>query len=127
MVKTAIFGLPELSEIDINAVNTQVEYIGNELLMTKHTILNEVYTLLGINNVNTNKRERLITSEVEANNEAVEMYRLSGLNARRQACKEINEKFGLNVNVVWRTDYISENFETINNLEDMAETLGEVK
>lgn len=47
-------------------------YIADMVQDTKRTIINEMLTLLGINNANTDKRERLITNEVEANNVELE-------------------------------------------------------
>ena len=43
-------------------------YIVNDLLDAKRTIMNEFLTDIGINNANTDKKERLITDEVAANN-----------------------------------------------------------
>lgn len=49
--------------------NVKQSYIGNELLITRQTIINDFCTFIGINNANTQKRERLNTDEVNANNE----------------------------------------------------------
>lgn len=47
--------------------NVKTTYIGTELLNDKRTVINEFLTDIGINNVNTQKRERLITGEVNGN------------------------------------------------------------
>lgn len=49
--------------------NVKNAYIGNDILLTKQTIMNEFCTEIGLNNANTDKRERLNTEEVNANNE----------------------------------------------------------
>ena len=49
--------------------NLKNNYIANDMQDTKASIMHEFLTLLGINNANTDKKERLITSEVESNNE----------------------------------------------------------
>ena len=67
-------------------------------------ILNEVFTDLGINNANMDKRERMVANEVEANNEQVKASEDVMLKAREQACKEINRIFGTNISVR-RRDY----------------------
>lgn len=43
-------------------------FIAQELQDTKRTIINEFLTSIGINNANTDKKERLVTNEVDANN-----------------------------------------------------------
>ena len=40
----------------------------------KHEIWNECMTFLGINNANTDKRERLITNEVDSNNDLINYF-----------------------------------------------------
>ena len=64
--------------------------------------MNEALTFLGINNANTDKKERLITDEVRANDEQLYIARQIMLNARKQACDEINKMFGLNIDVEFR-------------------------
>jgi len=49
--------------------NLKQNFIATELLDAKRSIINEFLTLLGVNNANTDKKERLITNEVDANNE----------------------------------------------------------
>ena len=52
-------------------LNVKNTYIGNDLLLTKRSIMNEFLTEIGINNANTDKRERLNSDEVNANNSEV--------------------------------------------------------
>ena len=56
-------------------------------------------TFLGVGNAKQDKKERLVADEVNANNEQIETSRYSMLQARQDACKQINEMFGLNVSV----------------------------
>lgn len=70
-----------------------------ELELQKHMIWNEAMTFLGLNNSNQDKKERLVTNEVEANNEQVEGSLNAGLKARQRACREINRIFGTNISV----------------------------
>ena len=53
--------------------------------------------------LNTEKRERLITDEANANNEVISINAQSMLLTREQACKEINDKYGLDIAVSMRT------------------------
>ena len=74
------------------------------LQLAKSKIWNEAMTFLGINNANQDKRERLVVSEVSANNSQVLMARNVALNARRQAAEIINQKYELSVKVEWNID-----------------------
>lgn len=78
-------------------------YVGNELQTYKHQLWNEALTYLGVENVNTDKKERLISDEVVNNMGDVEAERFTRLNARKQACDEINKLFGLDVKVDFRS------------------------
>ena len=60
--------------------------------------------LLGINHANQDKKERLVSSEVGANDEQVDAMKNVALNSRQRAAKQINDMFGLSVSV----DYFKE-------------------
>ena len=83
-----------VSTLELNA-----QPIFKDLQTQKHMILNEVYTDLGINNANMDKRERMVANEVEANNEQVKASEDVLLKVREEACKQINRIFGLNISV----------------------------
>lgn len=91
----------DLSEMKV--IETKVPIVFDKLQTQKLNIWNECLTALGINNANTEKRERLITNEVEANNEVIEICSDVMLKAREEACKRINDMFGLNISVRRRT------------------------
>lgn len=57
----------------------------------------ECMGMLGFDFANQDKKERLVASEVDANNSQVDNMRAVNLNARRQACEQINKKYGLDV------------------------------
>ncbi|MGL5752528.1 MAG: hypothetical protein ACRCXT_18475 [Paraclostridium sp.] len=78
---------------------------------------NKVLTFLGINNANTDKRERLITSEVDANNDYIQINLDLMYDMRKRFCDEVNAKFGINIKVEKRK---VENEES-NNSEDDRE------
>lgn len=64
---------------------------------------NECMGLLGIENANQDKKERLVADEVDANNDQTSMMRFVNLNARREACEIINKLHGLKVSVEYNT------------------------
>lgn len=74
------------------------------LQLVKAKLWNECMTLLGINNANQDKKERLVSGEVDANNGQVMASRSVALTARRQAAEQINKMFKLNVRVEWNED-----------------------
>ena len=109
----------DLSDINemVDTLTTNAPIVFPQLQTQKHMILNEVFTDLGINNANMDKRERMVANEVEANNEQVKACEDVMLKSRQQACKEINRIFGTNISVKRRKlDEIPE-YEFINKEE----------
>lgn len=89
----------------IKSLNTGAPYIADSLNLLKKQIWNEALTYFGIENLSTDKRERLVSDEVNLNLGAVQAQRYVMLNARQQAAKQINKMFGTNINVKFREDY----------------------
>lgn len=95
-----IYGYDSLfDDSEIKVLKTDAPYVADKLLVDRAKIWNDAMTFLGVDNANTEKRERMVTSEVDSNNGQTALSREIGLNARRQACEEINRMFGLNVSV----------------------------
>lgn len=88
----------------VKVLNTQAPPLFDKLQVLKHQIMNEALTFLGIENSNSDKKERLVEAEVGSNYGNVEMQRFVFLNARRQACEQINRMFGLNVEVKYNSE-----------------------
>lgn len=97
-----IFGNKDLDIASFNVLKTDAPYVADKLYLLKTQIWNEALTYLGISNTNTNKKERMISDEVNKNMGDVIASRYSRLNTRKQACKEINKMFGLNINCKFR-------------------------
>lgn len=90
-------------EDEIKVFDTSTPYVANDVQVYKHQLWNEALTYLGIENVNTDKKERLVSSEIINNMGDVESERFTRLNARKEACDKINKLFGLNVDVEFRS------------------------
>lgn len=90
----------------LNALKTDAPYLIDKLETHKHEIWNEALTFLGIDNANTDKKERLITDEVESNNELINYYLNCFYKTRKQACDMINEKYGLNIKIKLNKDVL---------------------
>ena len=65
-------------------------------------------TWLGLNNANTEKKERLIVDEVNSNNMHILMNLDLEFKNREKACEEINKRYGLNIKVVKAIDEFAE-------------------
>ncbi|MBO5921896.1 MAG: hypothetical protein J6Q48_05865 [Bacteroidaceae bacterium] len=100
-----ILGDKSLNPKSLQVLNTGAPYVADKIYTLKKQIWNEALTYLGISNVNIEKRERLISDEVLRNSGGVVASRYSRLEARRQACREINAMFGLNIWVNYREDF----------------------
>lgn len=101
MGKPAIFYNKSGGELPKNHLinNVKQTYIGQELLDTKRTIMNEFLTEVGINNVNSEKRERLITDEANANNDEINVSIDMIIEHLQECLDKANAMFGLNVKV----------------------------
>ena len=97
--KYAIFGSKKLSINSMSVMETKSEYLLDKLQDHKNSLMNELLTFLGINNNNTDKKERLLVDEVNANNEFILVNIDHMYEERKKACEEINKKFGLNITV----------------------------
>ena len=98
----------KLDLMDIKIDGLSVPYVADKLLEDKKKIENELLTLFGLNNV-IDKKERLIVDEANANNDYINRNVDLLYKNRKQACDEINKKFGLNINVK-RVNNIEEKF-----------------
>lgn len=97
-----IFGDKNLDLSGAKVLKTDAPFVADKLELMKAWYWNEVLTFLGIENSNTQKGERLITDEVKSSLGNTIANRNVRLNMRQQACREINDMFGLNVWVEYR-------------------------
>lgn len=91
----AVDGMFDVSQMSY--LSSGAPYVVDKLLHDKASIWAECMTYFGIDNTNVSKAERVQSAEVRANDGQIEANRLIRLNVRREACKEINRKFGLEV------------------------------
>lgn len=89
----------DLDSIDI--LDNASPYVSDKLYELKMRYWNEVLDFLGIENAEP-KRERMIMDEMLANLGGTEAQRLTRLESRQFAAKQINEIFGLDVDVHFR-------------------------
>lgn len=113
-----IYGDKSLDLSGIDVLNTNAPYVADKLNILKRQIWNEALTYLGVENSNTEKKERLVSDEVTTNLGGVEAQRFCRLNARRKAAEAINKMFCLNIQVDFREDKSKENVERKENEEN---------
>ncbi len=99
-----IYGDDKLSVNALNVLRLDAPYVADKLNILKRQIWNEALTYLGIENSNTEKKERLVTDEITSNLGGVEAQRFCRLNARRKAAEQINAMFGTNITVDFREE-----------------------
>ena len=100
-----IFGSKALDVNGLKVLQTGAPYVADKLYELKVQYWNEALTYLGISNINTTKKERMITDEVTRNQGGVVASRYSRLESRRQACNQINNMFGLDIWCDYREDF----------------------
>ena len=93
---------------NFKVVNTQSPYVADKIYQLKSNIWNEALTQLGITNTTVNKKERLITDEVQRSQGGVFACRNSRLKMREQCLNKINEMFNLNIQVEFNDDVLKE-------------------
>ena len=122
-----IFGSKGIDANGLKVLQTGAPYVADKLYELKTQIWNEALTYLGISNINVVKKERMITDEVTRNQGGTVASRYSRLESRRQACRQINEMFGLDIWVEYREDFQDvEEQENENEEEEIEYRGGEV-
>ena len=97
-------GVLDMDKIQI--LNKDMPYVSDKLMGFYQNILDNFFMRIGINSIMREKKERMITDEVNANNQAV---RTSGdvyLINRQEGWEEVNHMFGMNVQVERNNDFV---------------------
>ena len=107
---------------DVQLVLEPAPYVADKIDIQKEKIWNEFLRLIGIANMNFQKKERNIKDEVFASQGGTVASRYSRFEPRKKAIEEINEKFHTNINVKYYdgipTSEKEENFEDGEDLEN---------
>lgn len=96
--------------------NVKNSFIGIDLQDFKRGIINEFLTEIGINNSNTNKKERLITDEVNSNNSELNANILEWYENLKECFTKVNEMFGTDLSIELNT-------KVVNNMEVATDEL----
>ena len=84
--------------------NVKEMYVTTDILSDMRKIEAQYETVIGIPNANIDKRERLITDEVNANNVSTASLGEVWLESLRKGLQKANEKYNLNLTVDWRVN-----------------------
>lgn len=101
-----IFGDSSLMDNSLKVLSTQAPFLADKLFSLKQNIWNEALTYLGIPNINMQKKERLITDEVNRGMGGTLASRNSRLLMRQKACNEFNNMYNMNIWVEYRDEVV---------------------
>lgn len=102
-----IFGDNALEIGDIQALRTDAPFVSDKLHVLFNNVWNEFLTFCGVENMNVEKKERVVEAEAVGNYGNVEVQRNVFLDSRRKAAEQINKLFGTNINVRYRSDVVT--------------------
>lgn len=85
-----IYGKKGLDIDDIKVLRTDAPFVADKLEEYKRNVWSEALSFLGINNVMTEKKERLVTGEVDANNQMIDLSAQTMLLTRELAAEKFN-------------------------------------
>lgn len=91
--------LSTLAESGVQALSTNVEWIGDKLQAGALGCWGEVFRILGIPHLQYEKKERLITDEADTTLAPTRLMLDDGLRAREKAADYLYDTFGLDVDV----------------------------
>ena len=103
--KPVIYGNKNLDLNNIKVLNTGANMIAPQLYDILHKMWNDAMMFLGYAPL-SDKRERVINLEAQQTFASTSSNYFSRLSARKQACKYINDVFGLDVDVDFRQNEV---------------------
>ena len=93
-------------------------FVADTIQLLKRKIMSEFLTEIGVNNANTDKKERLITDEANANNSEIQLNAGYWLENIREGLKKANELYNLNISVSLKNTFNTE--EAFDNVDTRA-------
>ncbi len=103
---------------DIQLILEPAPYVADKIDIQKEKLWNEFLRLIGVANMNFQKKERNIKDEVLASQGGTIASRYSRFEPRQKAIKLINEKFGTKINVRYYDGIPTSEKDVINDIEE---------
>ena len=92
--------IANMANVDLGVDKDYIDH----LQIARTRIWSDCMGLLGLNNANQDKKERLVEAEVSANDDQVSNMRAVNLMERKRAIREINKRFNLAIDVKYNVD-----------------------
>ena len=86
----------------VRVLNTNAPFVADRLYEQKQKVWHEALSHLGIYHVYTDKKERLITDEINVATSGIMSERFSALSARKTALEKFNKMYGHSADVKFR-------------------------
>lgn len=112
-----IFGDKNLDVNALSVLKTDAPYISDKVYQLKQNYWNECLTYLGIANIQTSKKERMITDEVLRGQGGTFASRESRLNSREYGFELVNKMFNTDIKVTFNDDIDTSLSPEYNNVE----------
>lgn len=123
----AILTYDTMDSIEPKTLQTGVQFLGDEFAQDEKNTWNRVFTLLGIANT-TLKMERQTEDEIESQQMPTTLMRMASLEMRRKAANYLNNNFAeyldAPIQVIWREDNESTNWNAMHNVNKLIEMGG---
>ena len=103
----------------LNVLKTDAPFLADKLSTLFVHTMGQLLTYLGINNTETEKKERLVSDEVNGNNEFINSNLKTRLSCYQEACEKINAMFGLSMSVELNEEYAKGIADTLMNDADL--------
>lgn len=97
-----------LSPDSIKPLNLQVDYKADKLYNDFLKFFNLFLSYIGVENFQSSKMEREVSSETKGNDGLIESMRNSYFESRKRGVEKINKMFGLNIEVEYNSNLLTE-------------------
>ena len=101
VVDTSLFKDDGSISWDVFQQNLKENYIASDVIIDLRKLESEFDTKIGIPNANTDKRERLITEEVKANDIETQSLANLWLTTLQKGVEKTRDMFGIDISVTW--------------------------
>lgn len=113
----------DLEQLDV--VLSPAPFVSDKIFNEYRNTFNEFLKIVGIVNVDTEKRERLLSSELSFSQTSTQVFINNRMQPRLRAVKEIKEKFGLDIQVKYLGMDTNDNGILFDSVEHIEESTAE--